>query len=110
MAFFDGTLECQKKIMKRVRVPGLRGGSDRTIYVNGSSSGYRLGNHNDEIYTLHGKHVSSLPLMEFAKNFLWESTKKALWKQGSFFCIKSINLYNAFYIYLRKIEWCKKRR
>lgn len=70
MAFFDGTLECQKKIMKRVRIPSLRGGSDRTIYVNGNSSGYRLGNHNDEIYTLSGKYVSSLSLVEFAKNFL----------------------------------------
>ena len=51
----------------RVRVPSVQGGADRTIYINGSDSGYKLGNSNDQVYTKHGREVSS-DLKSFIKN------------------------------------------
>ena len=70
MAFIDEFMETSDKTKKKIRVPGCRGGTDRTIYVNGNSSGYRLGNENDKIYTLSGREVSELPVKDFAKQML----------------------------------------
>lgn len=71
MAYFDESVQCSDGKTKRVRVPSLQGGTDRNIYVNGNNSGYYLGQKNNRIYKS-GREVSSLPLKEFAKEFLWE--------------------------------------
>lgn len=70
MAFFDRRTECKNNQMKKVRVPSLQGGTDRNIYVNGSQTGYYLGNRNNKIYRA-GSEVSSLSVEEFAKQNLW---------------------------------------
>lgn len=71
MAFFDRNIECSDGSKKRVHVRGDKGASDRNIYVNGSSSGYRLGNGNNKIYTTSGREVSSASIQDFAKQSLW---------------------------------------
>lgn len=70
MAFIDENMETSDKSKKRIRVPSHRGGSDRTIYVNGNNSGYRLGNGNDYIYTSSGRQVSTASIRDFAKQML----------------------------------------
>ena len=70
MAYFEGKLETTNGT-KTVKVPSQQGGSDRTIYLNGSDTGYKLGNNDNKIYKkASGQQVSSLALKDFAKNFL----------------------------------------
>jgi len=87
MAFFDDRIITSDGTKKRIRVPSLSGGTDRTIYVNGNSSNYRLGNNNNVIYNkVSGREVSTLPLKEFAKTFLWKGFDYFI-KTFLFFCI-----------------------
>lgn len=88
MAHFDGPLENSKGNIINIRVPSLQGGTDRNIYKNGDSTGYRLGDGDNEIYTESGRHVSELPLKEFVKEFLWN---RAWFIQGSFLLLKIKN-------------------
>jgi hypothetical protein len=69
MAFFDDTIECKNRVNKKVRVPGQQGQSDRNIYVNGSKSGFYLGDGNNKIYR-NGQYKSSSSIPEFAKQNL----------------------------------------
>ncbi len=71
MAFIDEIMETSDKTKKKIRVPSNQGGTDRTIYVNGNNSGYRLGNGNNHIYTSGGREVSKSSLKDFAKQMLW---------------------------------------
>lgn len=71
MAYIDEDMETSNGSKKRIRVPSAKGGSDRTIYINGSNSGYKLGQGNDTVYTKHGREVSS-SLRDFVKNVLWD--------------------------------------
>lgn len=79
MAYIDEYMETSDGSKKQIRVPSAKGGTDRTIYVNGSSSGYKLGQSNDTVYTKHGREVSS-SLRDFVKNVLWE----LLFREGDF--------------------------
>ncbi|MDP3380223.1 MAG: hypothetical protein Q8S84_01380 [bacterium] len=63
-------METSDKSKKNIRVPSNQGGSDRTIYVNGSNSGYRLGNGNNHIYTSGGREVSKASIKDFVKQML----------------------------------------
>ncbi len=67
MAYIDTTFECSGKTNKTIRVPSGQGGSDRTIYVNGADSGYRLGNSDDKVYHKRSGNLSSSNLKDFAK-------------------------------------------
>jgi hypothetical protein len=70
MAFIDEMMKTSDGSKKRIRVPSLKGGTDRIIYVNGNNSGYRLGNENDKIYTSSGREVSTASIKEFAAQML----------------------------------------
>ncbi|MGE4444437.1 MAG: hypothetical protein AB7E37_05600 [Candidatus Altimarinota bacterium] len=65
----EALMETSDGSKKRIRVPSAQGGTDRTIYVNGSDSGYKLGQNNDRVYTKHGREVSGF-LKDFVKNIL----------------------------------------
>lgn len=70
MAFFDKPdVICSDGKPKRVRVPSNKGGTDRSIYVNGNDSGYYLGQGNDYIYR-GGSLVSKASIPDFAKQLL----------------------------------------
>lgn len=70
MAAIDENMKTSDGTKKRIRVPSQQGGTDRTIYVNGSNSGYRLGDGNNEVYTSGGRHVSK-SLKDFVELNLW---------------------------------------
>lgn len=94
MAYIDEDMETSNGSKKRIRVPSAKGGADRTIYVNGSSSGYKLGQGNDTVYTKHGREVSS-SLRDFVKNVLWDLLRLLLHlffycKNHIFYIMKSI--------------------
>lgn len=72
MAFIDTMMETSNGSMKKIKVPSSQGGTDRIIYVNGSDSGYRLGNSNDYIYNHRsGEQVSTASIKAFVKQMLW---------------------------------------
>lgn len=87
MAFIDEFMETSDKSRKKIRVPGRRGETDRTIYVNGNSSGYRLGNENDKIYTLSGREVSDLSVKDFARQMLWLINRKKRFSTSFFWLL-----------------------
>jgi len=106
MAYIDEDMETSNGSKKRIRVPSAKGGTDRTIYVNGSSSGYKLGQSNDTVYTKHGREVSS-SLRDFVKNVLWE----LFWEREFiplFYCKNSI-FYIMKYIKNNSKIQCKRR-
>lgn len=65
----DTYMETSNGSKKRIRVPSSQGGADRTIYVDGRNSGYKLGQQNDRVYTQNGREVSD-SLKDFVKNVL----------------------------------------
>lgn len=71
MAYINATFECSGKTKKNIRVPSGQGGSDRTIYVDGSDSGHRLGNSDDKVYNKRSGNLTANNLQDFAKNCLW---------------------------------------
>ena len=59
MAYIDNSMKTGSGKMVHIKVPASPGGSDRNIYLDGSSSGYKLGDGNDRVYTTSGREVSS---------------------------------------------------
>lgn len=71
MAYIDTSMKTSNGSTKQIKVPSDRGGSDRTIYVNGNNSGYRLGNNDDFVYKISsGSKVSTASLESFVKLML----------------------------------------
>ena len=70
MAYINEYMETSDGTQKMIKVPSAQGGADRTIYVNGSNSGYRLGNGNNMVYTSAGREVAR-SLKDFVRERLW---------------------------------------
>ncbi len=70
MAYLEEYMETSDNTKKLIKVPSAQGGADRTIYVNGSNSGYRLGNSNNMVYSSGGREVAK-SLKDFVKEMLW---------------------------------------
>lgn len=108
MAFFDDKIECSDGSKKRVHVRGDKGASDRNIYVNGSSSGYRLGNGNNKIYTTSGREASSASIKDFAKQSLWPLNIRKPSECLAFLLNLLYYLYNAMTQYNNVLfQWLK---
>ena len=107
MAYIDENMETSNGSKKQIRVPSGKGGTDRTIYVNGSNSGYKLGQGNDSVYTQHGREVSS-SLKDFVKNVLWEKKIKRCF-YTSFFLLQIYHIsYNKIIKHKTNTK-CKKK-
>jgi len=70
MAYINEYMETSDNTKKLIRVPSAQGGADRTIYVNGSNSGYKLGNSNNMVYSSGGREVAK-SLKDFVREMLW---------------------------------------
>ena len=96
MAYIEEYMETSDNTKKLIKVPSAQGGTDRTIYVNGSNSGYRLGNSNNMVYSSGGREVAKT-LKYFVREMLWVLAFKAWDFIPSFsFCIFFMILYNYF--------------
>lgn len=70
MAVIDNYFKTSKGKQLRVKVPSSQGGADRTIYLgeDGKNSGYKLGSHDNKVYTKEGRYVSK-SLKEFIETY-----------------------------------------
>ena len=70
MAIFDENVKLASGSNKKLRIPG---GSDMTLYLNGTDTGYRLGNDGKSFYKKSSGNLvaKKLSVKDFAKLHLW---------------------------------------